>query len=83
MYTGAIEFTDIASTLEIYIGAKKFQIECLIERCESCIEFLELTEDNVLSILQMCRDAILEELKKRCKSYISENTEKVIRYFLA
>ncbi|XP_055950012.1 uncharacterized protein LOC129984211 [Argiope bruennichi] len=79
LYTDDVYFEDNALVVQTMAAAKKFQVQSLVNRCESYFESAEISEDNASSIYQMAIDNKMEGLKARCALFIQDNTRDVIR----
>lgn len=79
LYTDDVYFEDNSLVLQTMLAARKFQIEPLVNRCESYFESSEIKEDDVCNTLQLAIENKMESLKERCSQFIQEYTRGVIR----
>ncbi|XP_035232545.1 BTB/POZ domain-containing protein 6-like [Stegodyphus dumicola] len=79
LYTDDMYFDNEPLVIETLLAAKKFEIQPLIDRCESHLEEIELSKSTVCSLLQIATERKIDTLKNRCLSFIQENTGDVIK----
>lgn len=79
LYTEEVFFEDELSAMETLSAAMKFQMQSLVDKCESYFETSELNENNVGAKFQIAISHKLTSLKNRCSEFIKENTEAVLR----
>ncbi|XP_015905658.2 BTB/POZ domain-containing protein 6-B isoform X6 [Parasteatoda tepidariorum] len=79
LYTDDVIFENDQIVVDTLSAATIFQVQPLVDKCESYIESVELTEDNVCTKFQMAVNKGLSSLKMRCTEFIQENTGAVLR----
>ena len=79
LYTDEISFENDGLVQGIFDGAKEFGIHSLVDKCQEYFDNVEVTSENVCSILQTSIANKITVLKERCMEFIQENTLSVIQ----